>query len=370
MKKYILLLALVYAGTLQSYAQSTEAMSPSISIDYSANEPTTIVFTSPKVLAETRGFKLVKKQQVDIEGVVLDSDGIGSLKINDMATEISEGGQFKSTMTLEVGMNKLLVQFIDGKNNLTEKEYTIEREEEFIVSDGSDYYALLIANQDYDDPEIRDLQNPLADAASLRKILLEKYAFIDQNIVLLENPTREDIIDQFDMLSSKVDDKDNVLIFYAGHGYWDKDSEIGYWLPKNSRKKSKSAWFRNSTLRDYIQEIKSNHTLLIADACFSGGIFQTRTAFSDASIGISRLNAIPSRKAMTSGALSEVPDKSVFMKYLIKRLSDNDEKYLPSESLFSSFRTAVLNNSPNVPQYGTVQNAGDEGGDFIFILKE
>ena len=43
---------------------------------------------------------------------------------------------------------------------------------------------------------------------------------------------------------------------------------------------------------------------------------------------------------------------------------------LPSESLFSSFRTAVLNNSPNVPQYGTVQNAGDEGGDFIFILKE
>jgi len=33
--------------------------------------------------------------------------------------------------------------------------------------------------------------------------------------------------------------------------------------------------------------------------------------------------------------------------------------------LFVSFREAVMNNSPNTPQYGTIQNAGDEGGDFI-----
>lgn len=37
--------------------------------------------------------------------------------------------------------------------------------------------------------------------------------------------------------------------------------------------------------------------------------------------------------------------------------------------LFASFRKAVLNNSPTEPQYGTIQNSGDEGGEFIFILK-
>ena len=43
---------------------------------------------------------------------------------------------------------------------------------------------------------------------------------------------------------------------------------------------------------------------------------------------------------------------------------------MSSEALFTSFRMAVMNNSQNIPQYGTVQNVGDEGGDFIFIRKE
>lgn len=32
-------------------------------------------------------------------------------------------------------------------------------------------------------------------------------------------------------------------------------------------------------------------------------------------------------------------------------------------------RTAVLNNSPNVPQFGEIKDSGDEGGDFIFVKK-
>ncbi len=69
---------------------------------------------------------------------------------------------------------------------------------------------------------------------------------------------------------------------------------------------------------------------------------------------------------MTSGTLKEVPDQSVFLKYLLKRLEENDESYLPSEQLFYSLKQAVLNNSNNIPQFGEVKDAGDEGGDFIF----
>jgi len=67
--------------------------------------------------------------------------------------------------------------------------------------------------------------------------------------------------------------------------------------------------------------------------------------------------------------LTEVPDKSVFIEYLIKRLDSNKKKYLASEQLYSSMREAIINNSPNIPQYGTIQNVGDEGGDFIFIRR-
>jgi len=73
---------------------------------------------------------------------------------------------------------------------------------------------------------------------------------------------------------------------------------------------------------------------------------------------------------MTSGNLKEeVPDKSVFLQYLIKRLEENKEKFLSSGVLFGSFFDAVISNSENIPQFGVIQNVGDEGGDFIFIKR-
>jgi hypothetical protein len=53
----------------------------------------------------------------------------------------------------------------------------------------------------------------------------------------------------------------------------------------------------------------------------------------------------------------------------MKRLNENENRYLSATELFNSFRQAVLNNSPNIPQYGVIQNTGDEGGDFIFIRR-
>jgi len=118
-----------------------------------------------------------------------------------------------------------------------------------------------------------------------------------------------------------------------------------------------------------LKAVKSKHTLLIADACFGGTIFKTRTAFPDAQKAINKLYELPSRKAMTSGTLTEVPDRSAFIRFLVERLTENTEKYLSSEQLFSSFRIAVINNSDVIPQYGEIRNVGDQGGDFIFIKK-
>ena len=118
-----------------------------------------------------------------------------------------------------------------------------------------------------------------------------------------------------------------------------------------------------------MSSIKTKHTLLIADACFSGSILKTRAAFADAGQAINSLYELPSRTAMTSGNLKEVSDKSVFLEYFVKRLKQNSEKYLSADQLFVSFRIAVMNNSQTEPQFGTIQNAGDEGGESIFLRK-
>ena len=80
----------------------------------------------------------------------------------------------------------------------------------------------------------------------------------------------------------------------------------------------------------------------------------------------------PSRKAMTSGALSTVPDQSVFIKYLVKNLENNQAPLLSTEQVFRDFKFSVINNSETgqVPQYGAISLAGDEGGDFIFLKRD
>jgi hypothetical protein len=58
------------------------------------------------------------------------------------------------------------------------------------------------------------------------------------------------------------------------------------------------------------------------------------------------------------------------MKYLLKALTLNEKEYFPSKQLFHEIEIAIINNTANVPQFGTIQNTGDEGGDFIFIKRE
>jgi len=108
---------------------------------------------------------------------------------------------------------------------------------------------------------------------------------------------------------------------------------------------------------------------LITDACFSGSIFKERAVSFGNSRAMLEMYKLTSRKAMTSGALKTVPDKSVFITYLIKNLINNDQPLLSAEELFRTFKIAVINNSPNgqVPQYGAIGQVGDEGGDFIFL---
>jgi len=200
-------------------------------------------------------------------------------------------------------------------------------------------------------------------------VIQKEYNFQGRNIKFLKNPTKADIIGTLHHMRSEVTPEDNLLIYYAGHGHWDEEMSTGYWLPKDANRDNPVDWLPNTDLTNYLNVLKTKHTLLIADACFSGGIFKSRAAFNNV-MAVEKLYKLNSRKALTSGALSEVPDESKFVEYLIKRLDQNTKKYLPSEQLYTSLKNAVMNNSDNVPQYGTIQNVGDEGGDFIFIRND
>ena len=387
-KQYKKIKAYITDLNKQSFDKETIAIHPEISVAQKEsvpdNTPPVIFITTPDLSVSDK--TIVENKDILIRGKAEDKSGIYEVAVNGEEAHLKSDGSFQAKVLLGMGENRITVQALDPKRNIGSKTLIIERipgkldktkqvpgnkvePDETGSSTKTRYYALLIGINDYEDPLINDLDNPVNDTKKLYEILKTGYSFNEEDITMLVNATREDIISSFDKLETKLTENDNLLVFYAGHGYWDEKTGKGYWFPADAKYNNTANWIRNSTISGYISGIRSKHTLLIADACFSGGIFKTRAAFSGASRAINRLHELPSRKAMTSGTLKEVPDKSVFIYYLTKNLQENQEEFLPAEKLFFGFKSAVLNNSENIPQFGVIKNAGDEGGDFIFIKR-
>jgi uncharacterized caspase-like protein len=262
-------------------------------------------------------------------------------------------------------------QTISGKTNSVSVDYSPKQSG---IPGGIKYRALImgVSKYLYEGPGLQSLDNPTKDAQTVYETLTKEYTFDPENVILLKDPTRKQIIDGFEQLANEATENDNVLVFYAGHGVWEKQKELGYWLPSDVKLTSKSDWLANSQIKDYLSEsvTKSKHVLLVTDACFGGSIFKSRSVNAETIVRINELYREPSRTAMTSGSLSTVPDRSVFTQQLVKKLVDNEEDYLPARQLFSRIYEPVINNSSTNPVYGVIQGAGDGGGDFIFIRRK
>lgn len=232
------------------------------------------------------------------------------------------------------------------------------------------YHALIITINSYKDPKINDLDGPIKDGQNLASVLQESYNFDKKNIKTLKNATRAQIITAFDEYKRKLNESCNLLIFYAGHGKLDEETETGYWLPSDANYDNTANWIQNSSIRDYIKAIKTQHTLVISDACFSGSLL--RDFFPEAEKSINEIYKVKSRKAIISGN-EAAPDKSVFVEYLIKSLKSIDRPYFTAQTLFNHLKEPVINNSKTnqIPEYKAIPNTGDEGmkGDFIFKKK-
>jgi len=287
---------------------------------------------------------------------------------------------------LGYGKNDLIVKATDLKQASSTKSFVIKRNSpEIIDADITNvdkkenldigfgkYYALIIGVSEYQDKTIQSLNGePTKDAQALADILVTYYNFDKQNVSVLKNAKENEIIREFYNLKNKITKNDNLVIFYAGHGNYDKASEKGYWMPSDAEMEFEGNVILNTSIVSYIKAINSRHTLLIADACFSGSILVRNRDFKEATKAVQKKYELPSRKAITSGTLTTVPNESVFMKYLLKKLKDNTDTYISAGQLFNMIEDPVINNTTgeNQPQYAPIANTGDEGGDFIFIKR-
>jgi hypothetical protein len=319
-----------------------------------------------------------------IKGTVKSDCGIEVMAINGQESHYSEDGQFMARVALDEGENIIA---IEAKNcagwtrdyvifNLISQEpdaadvadSTLFAETNTLKEQGKNF-AVIIGVSKYLDPVMPDLFYPIFDARKVVDVITSFYTFDKKNVLLLENPTKGKIIKVLDSLDHVITTKDNLLIFYAGHGNWDERNSMGYWLPSDAAARMLDNWLMNSIITAYVSQSMARHTLVIADACFGGSIFRTRAIQPEEEKSLSEMYLKTSKKAMTSGDLTEVPDESVFVKTFIEQLSANKENYLSTEKLFFSIKPDIVKEVDLIPQFGTIKNAGDQGGDFIFFKK-
>jgi uncharacterized caspase-like protein len=221
------------------------------------------------------------------------------------------------------------------------------------------------------------LKNAVSDAKAIDQILRSKYKFDYLKELYNEQATRMNIIKELEWLVQNVKPTDNLLIYYSGHGEFNQTLNKGYWVPVDATAASTSYYISNSDIQTFLGGIKSKHTLLISDACFSGDIFRGNTVsipFEESDKYYAKVNSVSSRKAITSGGIEPVLDggkegHSIFAYYLLKSLDSNVKKYYDGSQLFDNIKIPVLNNSDQSPQFNAIKNAGDEGGQFIFLKK-
>ena len=135
-------------------------------------------------------------------------------------------------------------------------------------------YLLMIGIDDY--LHLSKLNCSVKDVYDLSSLLTKKYQFEKENthILLNSEATRENIIEAFRLITSKLGKHDSLLIYFSGHGNLIDDKN--YWVPYEGTKEALTH-IDNDTILSFIRAMETKHVVLISDSAFADNfMLQTR----------------------------------------------------------------------------------------------
>ena len=221
---------------------------------------------------------------------------------------------------------------------------------------------------------MKNLKNAVQDAKDVSSVLKRMYGF---QVRTLLNATRSDIFGALESYRAELTSDSNLLIYYAGHGYVDEVTEIGYWQPVDSDEISKSNWIPNSVVTNELKAIRAKHVMVIADSCYSGTLVRSSTKGRPTAKDTEwykRMAEKRSRTAMVSGGFEPVMDggggkNSVFAKALLDVLRDN-QSIMDGTEVFERLKRPVVLASEQTPEYADIRLAGHDGGQFLLVRQD
>jgi WD40 repeat protein len=247
-------------------------------------------------------------------------------------------------------------------------------------------YAVVIGINRYPHlPADKQLSYARSDAESIAFLLKDSYGFKDVKLLEDGNASLDNIKRALNSLAdrSRVGTDDHVLVYFSGHGQTvplPTGGSMGFLIPSDAEVDLKDlgnpAPYLNTCLsmedvRSALRLCQARQVLVIADACFSGGMIPTSRGLSteetDAMLGLQ------CRMAITAGTKGEESRESsnlghgVFTYKLIEllraRASGGAFSALPLHALLAR-KVSVASGDRQHPQVGWLDSSAT--GDYVF----
>jgi hypothetical protein len=116
------------------------------------------------------------------------------------------------------------------------------------------YHALVVGNNDYQHHP--KLKTAVHDAETVAAVLKDDYAF---DVKLMTDVTNEQFEEVLWSYRNSLTKSDNLLIYYAGHGFQDKDTKESYWFPVDATG-TPAKWISNATIGTVLKAIPAKDT--------------------------------------------------------------------------------------------------------------
>src|SRR5207249_4337072 len=244
-----------------------------------------------------------------------------SFTVNDQAQALDENGMFKARVPVAAPQTGVKLVAVDARGKRSMLEFVLVPDAALkdarptvksIASavDFGAYYALVIGNQKYQ--KLPRLDTAADDALAVSEVLTNRYGFKATTLI---DATRYQILSELNRLRTQLTEKDNLLIYYAGHGEIDRANLRGHWLPVDAEPDSDANWISSVAITDILNAMSVKHVLVVADSCYSGAM--TRSSIGQLDPGITEdaritwikaLAKARSRTVLTSGGVQPVMD--------------------------------------------------------------
>jgi hypothetical protein len=78
-------------------------------------------------------------------------------------------------------------------------------------------------------------------------------------VTVLLNASRYQMLTELNKMRDTLTEKDNLVIYYAGHGELDRANGIANWLPIDAEPTSNANWISSSSLTEILNAMAARH---------------------------------------------------------------------------------------------------------------